>query len=140
VVKRKSDSQKIVGKEVLVSALTRAGFQSDEATRAYEILSARIGEALLSGETVHFRKVCKLIARTLPPRPYHDNLNNRMIYFGERVVYRLKVLITPVRKFVNEKLPPPPDPGKASESDSVLRIDAGNESQRDNVQRPSKVE
>ena len=85
-----SDKEAVLGKSEIVNALIEEGFNEDEASRAYEIMLDELERGLRSGRTLHFRRLFKVWPERMPPRRYWDNWNKKHIYFGERIMLKVK--------------------------------------------------
>jgi hypothetical protein len=85
-----SDKESVLGKSEIVAALIEEGFNEPEASRAYEIMLDELEKGLRAGRTLFFRRLFKVWAERMPPRPYWDNWNKKYIYFGERLQLKVK--------------------------------------------------
>jgi hypothetical protein len=84
------DNESVLGKSEVVAALVEEGFNEDEASRAYEIMLDELERGLRSGRILHFRRLFKVWPERMPPRRYWDNWNKKHIYFGERIMLKVK--------------------------------------------------
>jgi hypothetical protein len=85
-----NEKESVLGKSEIVTALIEEGFNEDEASRAYEILLDELERGLRDGRTLYFRRIFKIWPKRMPPRRYWDNWNKKHIYFGERVMLKIK--------------------------------------------------
>jgi hypothetical protein len=84
------DKESVLGKSEVIAALVEEGFNEDEASRAYEIMLDELERGLRAGRTLFFRRLFKVWPERMPPRRYWDNWNKKHIYFGERVMLKVK--------------------------------------------------
>src|ERR1700746_2384200 len=82
--------ESVRGKSDIISVLVEEGFSEDEASRAYELILDELERGLRAGRTLYFRRIFKIWPERMPPRRYWDNWNRRHIYFGERVILKIK--------------------------------------------------
>jgi len=84
------DKESVLGKNKITNALVEEGFNEDEASRAYEIILDELERGLRAGRTLYFRRMFKIWPARMPPRRYWDNWNKKHIYFGERIMLKIK--------------------------------------------------
>ena len=84
------DKESVLSKTEIVNALVEEGFNEPEASRAYELIMDELEKALRAGRTLYFRRIFKVWPARMPPRRWWDNWNKRYIYFGERVMLKIK--------------------------------------------------
>jgi hypothetical protein len=85
-----NDKESVLGKSEVVDALVREGFMEHEASRAYELMMDELERALRAGRTLLFRRLFKVWPERMPPRRYWDNWHKKHIYFGERIMLKVK--------------------------------------------------
>jgi nucleoid DNA-binding protein len=83
-----------IGKDAFIQRFKSMGFSHDDAERAYTAVEAHLRETLINGDTLYIRGVCKIEARKRAPRSFMDNLNKKVVHFGERVEHVFKNLIS----------------------------------------------
>lgn len=86
-------SKTTVGKREMIRTLIEAGFQPDEASRIYSVVSEKMESALRDGHTVYWKKLFKIVPVRYQPREFWDNMNHKIIYYGERFRHKLRMLI-----------------------------------------------
>ena len=84
------DKESVLGKNEITNALVEEGFNEDEASRAYEIILDELERGLRTGRVLYFRRMFKVWPARMPPRRYWDNWNKKHIYFGERIMLKIK--------------------------------------------------
>jgi hypothetical protein len=84
------DKESVLGKNEITNALVEEGFDEDEASRAYEIILDELERGLRTGRVLYFRRMFKVWPARMPPRRYWDNWNKKHIYFGERIMLKIK--------------------------------------------------
>jgi hypothetical protein len=84
------EKESILSKGEIVNALVEEGFDEDEASRVYELIMDELERALRGGRSLYFRRLFKVWPARMPPRRYWDNWNKRYIYFGERIMLKVK--------------------------------------------------
>jgi hypothetical protein len=82
-----------IGKDEIVAALIKEGFNKTEASRAYEIMVDVMVEGLWAERPLFLKRLFKIWTQKMPPRRFWDNWNRRHVYFGERLVLKIKPLL-----------------------------------------------